>query len=207
MLTRLGGDIETKNLIYRLMGVTMNNENGKIHNAIEHVFHTANNELFAVYKLEFESSRKITTGHETAIIGDSIMSILTASGEGVKILSSIKMSCATATAISPDSDLPHSTEALQDLCGELNNQLVGKVKNKMLGYDCKLMLGLPTCITGKNVSSHSPQHAVVVERLYRCNAETVAVCLHTVVHPAFEMLDEPNNELTGEVSEGELSFF
>lgn len=185
----------------------MNNESGKIHQTIVDVFHVANNELFSGYKLEFKSSRCVSGDETGSISGDSIMSVLSASGEGIKILSSIKMSVSSATHIYPGDASHISAESLQDLCGELNNQLVGKVKNKMLAYDCKLMLGLPTCITGVNVSSHSPQNAVIEERIYTTNDEDVVVCLHTVIHPAVQILDEPNEALTGAVSEGTLDFF
>ena len=186
----------------------MNNDNGKIHDTLESVFHLVNNELFTAYNLEFESVARMTSAKEIDIPGPSLMSVLNASGEGVKILSAIKMSDVTAAHIYPGNKSNISREELQDLCGELNNQLVGKVKNKMLAYECKLMLGLPTCITGTNLSSHTPQNSVAVERVYKCDAGRVVVCLHTVVHPAFSMLDEPNNELTGEVvSEGTLDFF
>jgi CheY-specific phosphatase CheX len=185
----------------------MNNENGKIHQTIESVFHAANNELFGGYKMEYQSTRRLEGLQSDSISGNSIMSVLSASGEGIKILSSIKISATAAAYIYPGDGANASQETLQDLCGELNNQLVGKVKNKMLAYDCKLMLGLPTCIAGINVTSHTPQNAVIDERVYKVNGEDVIVCLYTVIHPAAEILDTPNEALTGSVSEGMLDFF
>jgi CheY-specific phosphatase CheX len=185
----------------------MNNNQGKISATIADVFHQANNELFNNYTMTFQSATNINGGVESVIEGNSIMSVLTASGDGVKILSTIKMSDEAARLIYPGDGINATDEELEDLCGELSNQLIGKVKNKMLGYDCKLMLGLPTCIRGKNVRSHSPQHAVIIERCYLAGDIPVVVNLHSVVHPEFEMLDSPNEALTGEVSEGTLSFF
>jgi CheY-specific phosphatase CheX len=186
-------------------GAVMNNENGAVCDTVEEIFHQANNELFSGYKLEFLSSSRSQSAQEQDIQGDSIMSVLTAAGEGIKILSAIKLSAETAAYIHPTQSA--APEDLQDLCGELNNQLVGKVKNKLLAYDCKLMLGLPSFISGSNLSSHSVPNANLTERIYCSAVGNVIVCLHVVIHPDFTMLDVPNEELTGEVSEGMLSFF
>jgi hypothetical protein len=189
------------------VGVEMNNENGTVHATIEDIFHTANNELFSHYKLSYLSSQLAPSPAETAEQNSVILSIINASAEGIKILSTINIGESTARYIYPGDGANAALEELQDLCGELNNQLIGKVKNKMLAYDCKLMLGLPTCITGKSVSSHAPQSATLSERIYTSAEGEVVVCLYTVIHPDFTMLDVANVELAGEVSEGTLSFF
>lgn len=183
----------------------MNNENGKVHAAIEDIFHTATSELLSNYRLSSSSQESFST--EVTNQSCVILSIINASGEGIKILSTINVGESTARYIYPGDGANAEIEDLQDLCGELNNQLIGKVKNKMLAYDCKLMLGLPSCITGKSVSSHAPQSATLSERIYTSAEGDVVVCLYTVIHPDFSMLDVANVELAGEVSEGTLSFF
>lgn len=185
----------------------MNNENGKVNAIIEDIFHTANDELFSNYKLSCSASRPPSLATDETQKNSVILSIINASGGGIKILSTIKVDETTARFIYPGDGAQAALEDLQDLCGELNNQLVGKVKNKMLAYDCKLMLGLPTCVTGKSVSSHTPQSATLSERIYVSAKGVVVVCLYTVIHPDFTMLDVANVELAGEVSEGTLSFF
>lgn len=184
----------------------MNNENGKVHGVIEEIFHAANDEIFSHYKLS-PTAQSPCSDDDDASENGVILSIINASGEGIKILFTINLYESTARYIYPGDGANAAREDLQDLCGELNNQLIGKVKNKMLAYDCKLILGLPTCITGQSVSSHSPQSATLSERVYYSAGGRVIVCLYTVIHPDFTMLDEANVELAGEVSEGTLSFF
>lgn len=187
-------------------GVEMNNENGKVHATIEDIFHTAASELLSNYKLSSSSPQDLSATDATNQ-RSVILSIINASGEGIKILSTINVGESTARYIYTGDGANAELEDLQDLCGELNNQLIGKVKNKMLAYDCKLMLGLPSCITGNSVSIHAPQSAILSEQIYTSAEGDVIVCLYTVIQPNFTMLDVANVELAGEVSEGTLSFF
>lgn len=184
----------------------MNNENGTVHATIEDIFHTANDEIFSHYNLSPNSEVAECVDNE-ASQNSVILSIINASGDGIKILFTINLYETTARYIYPGDGVNAELHELQDLCGELNNQLIGKVKNKMLAYGCKLTLGLPTCITGKCVSSHSPENATLSERVYFSAGGRVIVCLYTVIHPDFTMLDVANVELAGEVPEGTLSFF
>lgn len=185
----------------------MNNENGQVHATIEDIFHSVTSDLLSHYKLSASPSPLSASAAENGELNNVILSIINATGEGIKILSTISVGESTARHIYPGDGENSSKEELQDLCGELNNQLLGKVKNKMLAYNCKLALGLPTCVTGKNVSSHAPQSAVLSERTYISSEGVMVVCLYTVIHPDFTMQDEANLELAGEVSEGTLSFF
>jgi CheY-specific phosphatase CheX len=183
----------------------MNNESGKIHSTVDDIFQAMGNELFSAYTLH-PLTQGATAAH-TDISGESMMSVLSAAGEGIKLLFTIKMGMATAHFIYPSHGAEASVENLHDLCGELNNQLVGKIKNRLLAYDCRVMLGLPTLVSGKDIESTTANKAQSSCKIYHSAGGNMVVHMYTTIHPAFTILDAPNEDLTGAVAGGELSFF
>jgi CheY-specific phosphatase CheX len=182
----------------------MNNKDKQIHHEISSIFKDMGKELFAHYHLEYADSadelRTLSASH-------SYMSSLSAAGEGIKILCFILFNEETARAIFPGKPEDANEESLKDLCGELNNQLVGKVKNKLLAYDCRLSLGLPTHVTGKHLTNSTIAGADQTQFAYRSPKGELTIKAFTLIHSDFTMLDAPNEALTGAAEEGFLSFF
>ena len=183
----------------------MNNENNAARSTIIDVFGTENDQIFAGVGLKLTSSKMDASLCVQQILGDSILSILSASGEEVRILSSINVNFSTLASLYPHGEA--DTDALRDWCGELNNQLVGAAKNQMLAYECKMMMGIPTLIQGENLASIHSSDAFVSKRHYSCAQGEVITYLSILLSPRFKMRDEPDMSLTGIEAGGELSFF
>lgn len=184
----------------------MNNSNGAVREVIETLFENASKDVFSPVGLSLEKVTHDASICDKQIIGDSVLSVLSASGNGIKILSSINANFTTLKNLFPHGDSPTSDE-LRDWCGELNNQLVGAAKNHMLAYDCKVLMGLPTLIQGENLASVNSNDAVVSKRTFSCEKGEIITYLSTVIEPEFEIRDEPDESLTGLTTGGELDFF
>lgn len=184
----------------------MNNRNGEARDVIESLFESATTDVFAPIGASLESVAINAIDCDKKVVGNSVLSALSASGNGIKILSSINASFSTLAKLFPHSkDAP--SDELRDWCGELNNQIVGAAKNHMLAYDCKVMMGLPTLIHGENLASTSSSEATVSKRVFTSPDGQIVTYLSTVIDPRFEMKDEPDESLTGLTAGGELDFF
>ena len=184
----------------------MNNSNGAVREVIESLFEQAATEVFSPIGLGLNSVTLDASICNKQIVGDSVLSVLSAAGNGIKILSSINANFATLQALYPLGDNPTADE-LRDWCGELNNQLVGAAKNHMLAYDCKVLMGLPTLIQGENLASISSSDACISKRVFLSGEGEIITYLSTIIEPAFTIRDEPDESLTGLTQGGELSFF
>jgi hypothetical protein len=81
------------------------------------------------------------------------VSVLGLTGEGVRLVSTMDFDVALLRATYPTSDSAPTQQDLEDWCRELNNQLAGRLKNKLLPLGCSVMLGLPSLITGVAITS------------------------------------------------------
>ncbi len=111
----------------------------------------ATGELFSAYGLtpggRDAGARK---PHETRYV-----SILSATGEKIRLLSTLNVDESLLASMHPSHAADLSQRQLEDWCRELNNQLVGRVKNKLLRVGCQVMTGLPSLITGTDISAVS----------------------------------------------------
>src|SRR5256885_8460045 len=93
----------------------------------------------------------------------SYVSFLGAAGEGISLSSMLKIDRNLVLRMHPLGSADISQPDLEDWCRELNNQLVGRVKNKLLGYGRVVSVGLPVLITGTDVSPVAAPNAEVHE--------------------------------------------
>ena len=184
----------------------MKNSNGAVREVVESLFEQAGTEVFSPLGLNLDTVILDASACTKQIVGDSVLSVLSAAGNGIKLLSSINANFETLKALYPLGENP-TIDELRDWCGELNNQLVGAAKNHMLAYDCKVMMGLPTLIQGENLASIGSSDACISKRVFLAPEGEIITYLSTVIDPAFEILDEPDDSLTGLTQGGELSFF
>jgi len=107
----------------------------------------ASNELFSAYGL---AAGARDTGprrcHETRFV-----SILSATGEQIRLLSTLNVDESLLASMHPSGSSKLPQRELEDWCRELNNQLMGRMKNKLLRIGCEVMTGLPSLITGTDI--------------------------------------------------------
>jgi CheY-specific phosphatase CheX len=182
----------------------MDNNKGAVHSCSVNLFKQAGADLFATYGLQFQHEM---AREPDALVQECFMSVLGASAEGVKILCYIRFTAKVGESLYAGEPSSRGAEQLRDLCGELNNQLVGKVKNKLLAYQCRLLLGLPTHLSGRDLAATSNANASVASLNYGSVAGNVDVVVHTIIHEEFVMEDQPDESLVGVIEEGTLAFF
>lgn len=119
------------------------------------------NELFTTYGLTACLQRQDADGHDAKEA--SYISILGASGEKIRMSSTLNIGASLLAKLHPSGAKNVPQRELEDWCRELNNQLVGRVKNKLLRLGCEMMTGLPSLITGTGVSTVSTAHTPDLE--------------------------------------------
>jgi hypothetical protein len=66
-----------------------------------------------------------------------------------------------------------------DWIGELGNQLLGRVKNKLVVYGVDMRLGTPAVVEGRDLRLHA-SGADLIEQRFRCNGNIVCIWLNAV---------------------------
>jgi len=113
---------------------------------VNDLFVEACRELFQAYGLTAElivenAEQRRRTGY---------VSVVSATGNGIRLLS-IAAIDATLLARTHHLGIEIAQSYLEDWCRELNNQLVGRVKNKLLEFGCEVITGLPALIKGTDM--------------------------------------------------------
>ena len=184
----------------------MDNQDGAIRTIIEQHFEASAVSILEPWGLALDGTIANAVACDKNIVGDSVLSVLSATGKGIKILSSLNANFGTLSSLYPYGQ-GASIDELRDWCGELNNQMVGAAKNHLLAYQCQLTMGLPTLIQGENLASINANEAVVTKRHFVAESGTIIAYLSTVIDPQFTMADQADVALTGLKSGGELDFF
>jgi hypothetical protein len=139
--------------------------------------------------------------------GPGILSFLGATGTGVNLLSILNPEAKLLASLYPSPGGEIVPSQLEDWCGELNNQLVGRLKNKLLGYGLKVLVGIPSLVTGQDISALTPPESET--RTYRFTAPdgAMALTLAVIVAPGLEPLALGAGEAEQAMKEGEMFFF
>jgi len=151
----------------------------------------ATSELFSVYGLTSGGNdgwkRK---RHEMRYV-----SILSATGEKIRLLSTLNIDESLLASMHPSgtSDVLPQRE-LEDWCRELNNQLMGRVKNKLLRVGCEIMTGLPSLITGTDISTVSAPDLDFREYFFASAQGHLESTLAMLLAPDLAFQDAPEAE-------------
>ena len=160
--------------------------------SVNDLYFKACSELFAAYGLSLDLQDK-----DTSSTGKSgYISILSATGEELRLISALNIGSDLLTRIYPLSSDHVEQHQLEDWCSELNNQLVGRVKNKLLVLGCEVMIGLPSLLTGKDLSSVSNQEFDVHEYLFASAQGSLKAHLAMQIKPGlvFQENDQPEDQ-------------
>lgn len=129
---------------------------------------------------------------EARFVGASLRGALVLSAPLAVVLETSHGACGMQT------EVPRS---LPDWSGELVNQLLGRLKNKLRAQDVSVDVGVPTLLAGVDVS----EHASDIRQSYSCAAGTFSILLAVVCAPGLVLGERGVDE--GLPSEGELLLF
>jgi hypothetical protein len=110
---------------------------------------TACSELFAAYGLSEHLERQDGDHHEPG--RGTYASVLGATGQGIRLSSTLSLDRELLVRTHPSGNAKLPEREVEDWCRELNNQLVGRLKNKMLRAGCEVTTGLPVLIKGRDI--------------------------------------------------------
>lgn len=92
-----------------------------------------------------------------------------------------------------------------DWAGELTNQYLGRLKNKLISYGVALEISTPLVVTGLSLRLQEPAGASIQRVDCRTSSGLVHALISVRVAPGFEMSDVPTGEPIA--SEGEMLLF
>jgi hypothetical protein len=136
-------------------------------------------ELFETYGLSRHLQRETSAARGQD--GTTYASVLAASGDGIHLSSTLSLDRELLLRTHPSgaTDLPERD--VEDWCRELNNQLVGRLKNKLLRAGCEMSTGLPVLIRGSGIeavtSEDQSYRQYFFSSKYGCLAFTLALLL------------------------------
>ena len=163
-------------------------------------------QLFAAYGLTARLERQHDQPVEDS--ASRYLSIICATGPTLRLLSTIYLSADMLAAIHPAAERGLSRRDLEDWCMELNNQLLGRVKNKLLRRGCELVIGLPSVLRGSGMKAATSPDLVVRHNYFSSDHGTLIATLAMLVSPHLDL----NAELAGAEAqsvghEGAVSLF
>lgn len=139
---------------------------------------------------------------------ETTVSALGTTGQGIKILSVLQIETPLLQYTYPGGFSGIDPEALEDWGTELNNQLIGRLKNKLLQDRCLVTLGLSSVIRGKDMVPTMSSDAQMTKHLYTCVEGSLCVILSVRVAPPFILTPIDTTHTAPHVmAEGAISFF
>ncbi len=138
----------------------------------------------------------------------SYVSVLGASGDGIRLSSMLKIEQDLVISMYPSGSAGLSQPDLEDWCLELNNQLVGRLKNKLLSYDRVVIVGLPVLLTGTDVCAVAASKSEVHQYSVESADGQITLTLATLIAPDVDLHEmEPSMDDDAALVEGTLSLF
>jgi hypothetical protein len=155
------------------------------------VYVQASIELLSAYGL---STRLHRQQEEPDARRPSYVSVLGATGEGIRLSSTINAGADLLGRLHPAGAQRAAQRDLEDWCRELNNQLVGRVKNKLLRLDCEVTAGLPVLITGSGIDTIVAPEQECRQYFFAGEHGSLALTLALVLAPDLELKDAPADD-------------
>lgn len=165
-------------------------------------------ELFESYEVSLKATNN-KKSLESEKEGVHLIGLLGVTSEGLRATVAIQ-TCDQILQDTFPADLDDDRDQkIQDWIGELSNQLLGRLKNKLLPYGCELTLGIPTVIQGTQLEAILPRKSETSSHRFISEQNNdVALFLSTIVEEDSFTLQTPDAETQDDVmSEGELLFF
>jgi hypothetical protein len=134
-------------------------------------------ELFRAYRIA--GRLRQVERHARGLDASRCVSTIGATGAGITLVSVLSMHEAMLSACHPAGDPFVARAGVEDWCRELNNQLLGRLKNKLLGVGCELIAGLPSLVAG-DIGDLAPPDAAYAQWFFASSrgvAATLAIKL------------------------------
>jgi len=163
-------------------------------------------ELFVAYGLVPHVHREHADLHEVNRL--NYVSVLSATGEGIRLSSTVSMDARLLERTHPSRQAQVPERDVQDWCREINNQLMGRVKNKLLRLGCEVVNGLPVLITGTDAAAVTQPDLDHRQYFFSSKSGSMTFTLQMLFAPGFELDASSLSADAGEVRlEGAMALF
>ena len=162
-------------------------------------------ELFEVYGLARHLSREQGACDEANRA--TYASILGATGEGIRLSSIVSMDARLLASTHPSGAACVPERDVQDWCREINNQLMGRVKNKLLRVGCEVVTGLPVLVAGTDVTAIAIPDLDHRQYFFSSKLGSMTFTLEMLFGPSFELDAEQVADADEVCREGALALF
>ena len=167
---------------------------------IDDLVRTATCELFSAYGTKLETATEVGAASQSvAIIGFSGGAIRGALGIAI----AHDVAAAAFESAGGDSKVPG---AVDDFIGELANQLLGRLKNKLLGYGTELHLAIPMVLSGVELRLVPTNGGDVWAYGFRADTGIVSVWLDARFDAEFVLAPQEDPSMLG-ANEGDMLLF
>ena len=180
--------------------------NARDHHILNELYVQACRALLSAYGLtaNVQEQRRGTSSRNKT----NYVSLLGASGEGIGLSSVLKIDRDLVIDMHPLGSANISQPDLEDWCLELNNQLIGRLKNKLLGYGRVVIVGLPMLLTGTDVSAVNPPNSKVQQYSVESADGQITLTLATLIAHDVELQEmEPSMNEEAALIEGSVALF
>lgn len=179
----------------------MNLETPSLVEQISDIYAESGRELLTTYGVEAAMG-------ETRPSGSEICSLVSVTGPGIKLVSVIQPEIELLKLLYPGDASTLSSQDIEDWCGEMNNQLAGRIKNKLLDRGCEVMLGIPSQVVGTEVQATLPRWAESSHMEFTTPAGSLWAIQLVRLEPEFELLPVGAVVAASDgMREGEISLF
>ncbi|RYZ02360.1 MAG: chemotaxis protein CheX [Myxococcales bacterium] len=167
------------------------------HSPIDDLVSDCCQELFAAYDVSLEPADSALFPPRDHLLYCSVMGFGGRQVRGALVL---------VSTVEP-LELTHSgdEESHQDWVRELSNQLMGRVKNRLLSFGAEVMLATPAAISGKNLDLTSAKPTA--PQVFRAASGVVSVWIECDYLGGFELPTTPSGKLEAALPEGEALLF
>lgn len=184
----------------------MSSNNAKDHQVLNELYIQACHALLSAYGLTANVQEQ-GSGANTRNRA-SYVSLLGACGDGIGLSSMLRIDRELVIRTHPAGVANISRHDLEDWCLELNNQLVGRLKNKLLGYGRVVVVGLPVLLAGTDVRAVADSNSELRHYSVESADGQITLTLATLIGPEVE-LHEMESSMNDEVvmAEGAVALF
>lgn len=147
------------------------------------------------------------TEEPASISGSDPIGTLDAGSDELELIVFLQLPLNVLSLTYPTSDVTTvGEEELEDWTAELCNQLIGRIKNKLLNHNLRLDIGLPNAYFGSDISELLPSEGIQTTYRFSVDNEVLEATLVIDLQQPDLILSEDEDSDSGP-EEGELELF
>jgi hypothetical protein len=167
------------------------------HRRIDQLLGACSHELFSAYQLETKPSQEATFPFNDELASCAVM------GFGGKLMRGSLVLMTTREPLQHTN--PQGLGSDGDWVCELANQLMGRLKNRLLSLGVEILLATPAGLSGVNLSPTTPE--LRSPQLFSAADGFICVWIDFETSPGFELRSTPVASEEAPVAEGETILF